>query len=272
MLKNIFVASLLLITSMASHAALIEYNGYSRGDASNIVTGGGLEWLKWDLTKGMSINSALAEHSSDGWVLASNIQMASMFNSFQFGKVGWTGLENLSEYYQMGWSADEDSPHNYFKSLFGVTATLGVCSAPEINSCFLAEDPFRLSSAWYGAEVNGSLLYTSARVRDDLTQLNPDQTLVHVHHFAELGTVDYDSPDMSMLARGVALVRNKTTEPTQVPLPGSLSLLALGLVVLGYRRRQAVCSKDLRSSNVFNSKHTPKNLEFQPQVFVCGAY
>ena len=76
MLMKTFIASCLLVTSMASQAAIISHYGYERDSASNIVTGGGLEWLKWDVTKGLSINAALAAYSADGWMLASNSQMA----------------------------------------------------------------------------------------------------------------------------------------------------------------------------------------------------
>ena len=70
MLKKILVASCLLVTSMASQATIISHFGYERDSASNIVRGGGLEWLMWDVTKGMSINEALAAYS-DGLPLIS---------------------------------------------------------------------------------------------------------------------------------------------------------------------------------------------------------
>lgn len=87
MIKKVLMTSCLLIMSMASHAGLISHYGYERESGSNIVVGGGLEWLMWGVTAGMSASSALTIHA--GWRLATSAEMVSLFNTFQFGKDDW---------------------------------------------------------------------------------------------------------------------------------------------------------------------------------------
>jgi len=235
MLKKILIASCLLVTSMASQANLISYYGYERETGSNVVTGGGLEWLKWDVTKGMSINSALAQYSGEGWTLASNVQMAAMFNVFQFGMSFSIGNPD--------WNADETamqlraeptqlsnfpSVYKQFIELFGWTRNCGVqCGTPWTEENF--------ASAMFGSDDNHNDMYNIAKVRyDDFAWrglFQPRATLYPDYAFPQLG-------DRYM---GVALVRvTNVNMPTPVPLPASLSLLALGLAGLGLRRRQAL--------------------------------
>lgn len=233
MLKKILVASCLLVSSMASQATIISHFGYERDSASNIVTGGGLEWLMWDVTKGMSINGALAAYSDGDWTLATNSNMASLFNAFQFGKTNWSNVETSDQESYVPWSEDENSSHNMFMALFGFTFL-------DSTSFFAPTDYYVGTRAFYGVDDNNDGYYNNAVVIDDYTIV---QGGAKVDHQAIMyRDSEFYNKNTGYTDSGVALVRvANVVPPTQVSLPGSLSLLALGLVALGYRRRQALC-------------------------------
>jgi hypothetical protein len=228
MLKKLVLLSSLLVTSMTAQAALISHFGYERDSASNVVIGGGLEWLRWDLTRGRSINQAVAEHA--GWTLASNMQMASLFNVFQFGKTNWSTDESLGQAKARYWDAQEEGPHEEFMRLFGITAWYGL---PHYTD----NDPFVTARAVYGSDENGNLQYNVASVGSDFTRFDGSVGSAGAVLWPEGVSRDWRDDDT-----GVALVRARSViPPDQVSLPGSLSLLALGLVALLFRRRQVLC-------------------------------
>ena len=80
-----FLALMALSLSLSLNAATVTYNGYTLDTDTNVVTGGGLEWLQWDETLGQSIEAALSSYAVDGWRLATNIEMAALLNNFNFG-------------------------------------------------------------------------------------------------------------------------------------------------------------------------------------------
>ncbi len=236
MLKKLIILAGLLLTSVTAHATVISHFGYERDSASNIVTGGGLEWLKWDVTKGMSINSALSTYKAQGWRLASNVEMAALFNKFQFGADVFTGVEGTLQTTTYPWSPSEDSNYNLFYNLFGLTyENTNVCTITRPTSCYVKEDNYVGVAALYGSDDNRDRMYKRANVYDDKTWRSNIQTDV-IQAQAYL-TNDYKPVNDASPSVGVALVRTFDTNPVTVPTPGSIGLLALGLVALGYRRR-----------------------------------
>ncbi|RVU40272.1 hypothetical protein EOE67_06665 [Rheinheimera riviphila] len=240
MLRKFFVLAGLLLASVSTPAAVIEYKGYSRDSSSNIVTGGGLEWLKWDVTQGMSINEALAAHK--GWSLASNLQMASLFNAFQFGASNWHDKENMIQYSDIDWSQDELGDTNAFIDLFGFTSgPWKVCMTPADKNCDIKEDARFYTAAHYGIDNNANGYYNHAYIEDDSSSRYSSMFDVEqIDGFALLMSdlfLNVDRDDRS-LSFGIALVRIHHATPSPVSLPGSLSLLALGLAGLAYRRRK----------------------------------
>lgn len=239
MFKKILLATCLLVTSMASQAALISHYGYERDSTSNIVKGGGLEWLMWDVTKGLSINSALDKYADAGWSLATSSQMAALFNSFNFGKSDWadngtTGVESW-----VPWAAGEDSPHNRFHSLFGITVlNQNICTPTDDTECYLASDNLVYTNAWF-AKVDGRLGGGNlAVVNDDSTfvggkndELYGEWMYAYIDYRNDI-PYDYVGPGV-----GVALVRSSLPNPSPVNTPASFSVLVLGLLVLGFHRR-----------------------------------
>jgi hypothetical protein len=236
-LRNILIASCLLVTSMASQATLISYNGYERDSASSVVKGGGLEWLMWDVTNGMSIASALQAYSGNGWVLANSSNMAALFNSFKFGKTDWNASAT-NQYAGVAWTTNEVSVHKDFMQLFGITQ-LGVVCGNALRGCYEANDNLIASLAMYGEVTGGKLTGGLAEVGDDRSGYLPWGDKFQEGHWAIL-TNDGVSDDIVNQGIGVALVRPAAVTPNPVTIPNSISLLALGLVALGFRRRQAL--------------------------------
>jgi len=65
-----------------STASVVSYYGYSLDTETNIVAGGGLEWLQWDETIGQNVEEALNSYSSDGWKLATYADMNNLIAEF----------------------------------------------------------------------------------------------------------------------------------------------------------------------------------------------
>lgn len=242
MLKKIVLLSSLLVTSLSAHATLISHFGYERDSASNVVIGGGLEWLKWDVTKGLSIDSALDLYASDGWRLASNVDMASLFNSFVFGNTdGWNANEEEFQRSELPWnSGDEYSHHIKFMELFGVTRRSSCADYGVTAYCYSDDDPLIGSYAFFGADNNENDRYNLAEVLDDYTLLGANGAVTWYGWHNAVLNQDRFSRSHPYSHVGVSLVRNYVPDPVAVPTPGSIGLLALGLVALGYRRRQVL--------------------------------
>ena len=224
MIKKVLMASCLLLMSIASHASLISHLGYERAAGSNYVTGGGLEWLMWDVTKGMSINAARDKYALEGWTLASNRQMADLFNAFQFGKTDWVAGESELQSETIPWDVEENSRHNMFIDLFGYTAFDG-------GPNYRPVDPLIFSMAFFGSDSNKNGRFQYASLYDDSIDISFD---VIIDHHARISD-EYGTESWSLPYAGVALVR---VVKNDVTLPGSISLLALGFIALGFRRRQ----------------------------------
>ncbi|OBP16482.1 hypothetical protein A5320_03490 [Rheinheimera sp. SA_1] len=234
MLRKFFVLAGLLLASVSAPAAVIEYKGYSRDSSSNIVTGGGLEWLMWDVTKGKSIEQALKENS--GWSLANTSQMVQLFNVFEFGKTDWDPKYLHVQLVDESWNAGENYSQNNFHELFGlIQGPKYICNDSSSTWCFLDTDP----SVWSGAiYADHDARRKLALVIDDATFVYDDGSKGTQGSFAALGLYE-DQPEVfDSMVVGIALVRTAQTIPTPVSLPSSVSIFALGLAGLAYRRRK----------------------------------
>lgn len=237
MVKKIIFTASLLLASLTTQAALVEYNGYSREESSTVVTGKGLEWLKWDVTKGMSIQSALVAYSADGWTLASNAQMAGLFNDFQFGKNDWSDVESER---QFSGEASVNSATNVatsFFQIFGQMSTISdhghVCSYFITKECNYPGYLYRGTAALFGSDADGDFQYNQAFVMNGLLYAGADENFAY-RIGADLYP-DNEVPYWGYEDVGVALVR--AVQPIPVSLPGSLSILGLGFIGLMYQRR-----------------------------------
>lgn len=218
MLKKILVLASLTF-SLSANAADITYNNYTLDMEANVVTGGGLDWLQWDVTDRLTIEEALNLHGGEGWGLASNSDMAKLFNDFNFGHT-FDSDENTQEYHITG-TSDAPSPITeadvQFVALFGSTFHSG--SLP---------DPLLWTGAIFGQDSDGDGYYNRAYVQDDWTHGTEDG------YYQGIASIDSDfiERDVSYDFLGVALVR-----PSAVPLPAAGWLFISALVGLVGKKR-----------------------------------
>lgn len=205
-----------LTLSLCSHAAIISHNGYSLDTTTNVVTGGGLQWLQWDETVGQSIDTALGAYAADGWRLASNVEMANLFNSFAFGTT-----INTSEEGWRAWRGEVPTTEvDKMVELFG--ATNSGSSVPLV-------DPLKTTGALFGADPDGNNWYNLVRLHDDYTSGD----VPPIFYPARLEYwIDFYPTDYTHFQAGVALVRS------EVPVPASAWLFASALIgLLSFRRK-----------------------------------
>jgi len=226
MLKKL-LPILFLFTGFQANAALITHNGYTLDEDTDIVTGGGLEWLQWDVTKGLSVNTALAANGifggadyGNGWTLATNEQMAALFNAFTFNSTT-TGTS-------LGFTANTDNTvMDNFIELMGTTSLIQ--SLPYGSGV----NGYRETRAAYGT-VSTNDVNKCVYVVSDYQRF--DRNGVFVADFANFTRVDVfncrDADAGSLFKEGVALVRQ-----IDVPEPSTVAILAMGLLGLGLRRK-----------------------------------
>jgi hypothetical protein len=217
--KLILLLTLSLCSVQRVHALPLTYAGYTLDESTNIVTGGGLEWLQWDVTDGLSINQALALYAADGWMLASNQNMADLFNAFGFGGITWDADETTTQIVSTGSDGNTEldtDPDRIFVNLFGNTF-------PEYPAD--PSNPFEYSAALFGTDPDTDGLYNLATVQDDALSFPGNQ----MAGAADLLKDNY-SADLADFSRGVALVR------VTVPEPSTLWLFAIGLIGFGMSR------------------------------------
>lgn len=86
--KYVCILSVVCVSHYAN-GALITRNNFSLDTSTNIITGNGLNWTRWDTLANVSINQALNLYSADGWRLASSDEMIGMYSNFIPG-VDWS--------------------------------------------------------------------------------------------------------------------------------------------------------------------------------------
>ena len=245
-MKKIIMGLSLLFTCSFANAALITYNNYTLDEDTNIVSGGGLEWLQWDVTVGMTINEALADiadgiingiNYGSGWQLASNVQMAALFNAFVLGaSQPWDENENTGQqavnYDGPGIEDVATDPELQMVALFGSTD-------PDNIATRGSDDPLDFTGALFGNDLDGDDLYNYAVVMDDYAIKNVRAFQGTNYLLLDGYAADFRRSSSGASAIGVALVRAPQA-PTDVAEPSALALMALGLFGLVMRRKYSV--------------------------------
>jgi hypothetical protein len=220
-LKTTIVSTFLLVSGLAE-AGLILHNNYSLNTDTNIITNNGTEWLQWDVTIGESISSALGTYASEGWMLASNSQMAGLFSDFGWG----SSVQEDGHIYTRGtFSArTDDSSMDKFIELFGTT-TNSRCRERSGAGGFTCS---RISS-FYGSDLDDDGYYKAVRISSDYVYCRDgcrkieDEAQITGDYYANVSYVSSEA--------GIALVR-----VVEVPAPSTVLIFALGLMGLASRR------------------------------------
>ena len=225
-MKTILIL-LIGIASFYSNASLIAHGNYTLDTDTNIVSTEGIEWLQWNETSGLSIDEALNSYS--GWSLASNEQMANLFNDF-FPYQVWNAGDNGGAYGLP--YTDQITSQLNFINLFGYIEYIPLGQ----NGNDFYTDEFYSIKASYGSDNNG--LYREAIVNDAFAgkfDMGGILESYGVGASSEL-TLAQISSNVGFYQRGVALVRT-----TPVPEPSSLLLMLLGVLFTGiYKVRKSV--------------------------------
>ncbi|WP_172962384.1 PEP-CTERM sorting domain-containing protein [Hydrocarboniclastica marina] len=214
------VALFLALSCGAAQASLIEYNDYTLDTDTAIVTGGGLEWLQWSETKGLSIAEVMAATSSyatDGWRLAYKSEMAALFNDWQFTDTLWD--EQASSRQRLHLTSPYEARVNTLISFIGVT-----------DPRTLLSGTYEGSSAIFQGLVDG--VYGQAFV----TNMPTNHNGVEYTGTAFLGNEHVFNIDYSSSIYGFALVRDLPS--VSVPEPASLGLLVVGLAGIAFKHRK----------------------------------
>jgi hypothetical protein len=225
-LKTTIVSAFLLVSGLAE-AALISHNNYSLNTDTNIVTNNGTEWLQWDVTIGESMSSALGKYASEGWMLASNYQMAALFTDFGWGSsVQEDG--NIITRGTFSASTDESSMDKFIE-LFGSTRVEEPNPRSRCRENGAGGLGCSTSASIYGSDLDNDGLYKSAYIYSDYVYCRDEcynyEDTAHILHDY------YANASYSNSGVGIALVR-----VVEVPAPSTVLIFALGLMGLAARR------------------------------------
>lgn len=212
--------------SLSANATTISHVGYTLNTETNIVTGGGIEWLQWDETVGLSIDDALTNYSSDGWRLASNAEVGALFRAFL--DIPFDNYESTGQNYNLIEPQYSVSAANNFIEIFGDTYLAGGGTPPYWNG----GDIYEKAAAYFGEDADQDGKYNHASIVDEYTNATGNY---------ERGRADLNKDTVlatsSSATAGVALVRDMAL-PSPVPVPAAAWLFGSALLSLGLKCRK----------------------------------
>ena len=205
----------MLVIATSSAASLISYNGYSLDTSTNIVSGGNYEWLQWSKTAGVSVDDFNAgidnSYAMEGWQLADQADIASLFNDFfstNFDGAG-TLLQSSSANGNLGYE---------FNVLFGSTWD------------YLQQ---YYTQAFYEPNDNSSVNKAYVAFLSSALDRNDPMHSLNGTSLAELG-INNNSSNSTV---GLALIRTASiSEPVVVSEPPTFALFLFGVLVLVFAR------------------------------------
>lgn len=81
MKKSLFLFFVLLKLSFFANGSTVSYAGYTLDTETNIVTGAGLEWMRWSSTVGTGLTD-LNYNAYSGWRLATSDEVVGLLDAF----------------------------------------------------------------------------------------------------------------------------------------------------------------------------------------------
>jgi hypothetical protein len=211
------LASVCLAVCGLANAALITHNNYTLNTDTNIVSHtDGTEWLQWDVTLNTSIDSALSSYASQGWMLASNTQMAGLFTDFGWGS---SLVDDDNTVSNMAYShGTEESASDKFIQLFGMT--------------WSGSNQALVSDAIFGNDPDQDGFIKLAHIGSDrCLRFNRDGSCSNFRDDFARYESDFIRYDEVRSSAGIALVRVAV-----VPEPSASLIFVLGLMGLASRR------------------------------------
>ena len=264
--KYSLLAAVAVTFSVSSAAqALTEYPSWYDGTFDSVtVEFGDLEWLRWDQTINMSINEALTTFESEGWRLATNEEMADLFNQkFPYLEDQSYTKDGVTSWLPSG-SVSFDTDDNTSEEIWDPSAPPGPTSFIELfgfthygcsGGSGLLRDCDTRTSALFGDDPDNDGLYSIAYVNyyqhfsryPNLTEYSDTTVAIRGDGF----TADQIPGSWNA---GVALVRDRNYSAVMVPeidANGTMIALALlGGLVLVYRERRSVQPQAQTTANV----------------------
>lgn len=231
---NYFFAFIFATASNLSYASTITYGDFTLDEYTNIISDNtsDLEWLQWDVTVGISIMDALTAYEEDGWTLATNVQMVTLFDAFGFNST----IEEDVNILTVGTytSGIDESPMDQFIELFGTTLNVSG------GTYGTGVDALIATGAFYGSDDDNDNLYKRAIVRSDYFYKNSGGIIRYEEDFTRIFDDDI-SINQTYSIYGIALVRSVVEDSNiEVTEPFSFAIFVLGVLGLGLRRRGRV--------------------------------
>ncbi len=228
MLKK-FLPIIFLFAGFNVNASLLSYGGYVHDTDTDIVTGGGLEWLQWDRTAGASttdILGLLGTIEGGGWTIANNTQMSSLFNAFNFG-LAFDTTASTVQFVDTGYVYPDTQAETdvLFISMFGDSYEASGSSYCYNLHCFAD------SRALFMEDINDDTKINSALVFDDYQDTSGSTHNGGAAIYGQTYELNALHGDDRL---GWALVRSTAT----VPEPSIIALFAAGLFGIGFARRR----------------------------------
>ena len=208
MFTRIVAGLLLTITSWQACAGLVSYE---LDEASGVITAKDrkLEWLQWELTKGMSIYKALETFEKSEWRVATASEVFTLFDDFSLLPSSYSYPHDNNDKISVTLEQFE-----LFSSYFGFTSE-GITS--------------RSVQAYFGQPDSDGRQIRRAGMNDNLSEL-------HIHSPGYYTTIS-----SSLNPIGVALVRSASSDSVKkVSEPNPLLIFALGVVFLGMTRLKSI--------------------------------
>ena len=264
--KALLIVPSFLLASFHVQGMSVDFDypdSYSGFDGDPIFEEIGLEWMRWDITNGMSINSALETYGSSGWRLASNLEMSELLNFNGFPDVQGSILSIDNQYVDGGFIPEENvtqfnwdpsastNPLSDFEDRFGITSHFCPQTGNEVDEVYASRYGCgTYTSALYGDDLDEDGLFNRVSL-EYRTFTDPN-----IGSFSEISNVlssdvyDLDSAFNTIgwtdYASGVALVRDISVTP--VPLPPSLGMFGMALFGLGIWKRKIVLRRKSNDS------------------------
>jgi hypothetical protein len=244
MLKNIFFAGCLLVTSLASQAGLIS-GTHTLSDGRNVDLQG-LEWMPLTYTQGLSrvdvergFSDVTKVWGAGGWRYATRNETERLLGSLWGGRFdGWShdNFAGASSFLKL-FGATDTKPNAQYKSSEFLFGHDGECSSHNVMSCRGVISAYE----YWSSRVQAKDRLAGWRETTSFVPANKVMGFFREDFGVNTQQYNYNEAIHKSYARSIAgslLVRSMDTPVAPVSSPPALSLFALGLCCLLLRRRK----------------------------------